>query len=50
MRCPYCGNPDTRVIDSRCSKENSSEEDVRVMNAAEDLRHTKKERRFRSLL
>ena len=36
MRCPYCGNPDTKVIDSRPA------EDVRVMNAAEDLRHTKK--------
>lgn len=44
MRCPYCGNPDTRVIDSRPWQKikTRSEEDVRVMNAAEDLRHTKK--------
>ena len=24
MRCPYCGNPDTRVIDSRPADDNSS--------------------------
>ena len=24
MKCPYCGNPDTRVIDSRPAEDNSS--------------------------
>ena len=24
MRCPYCGNPDTRVIDSRPAEDKSS--------------------------
>lgn len=24
MRCPYCGNPDTRVIDSRPAEDKNS--------------------------
>ena len=43
MKCPYCGNPDTRVIDSRPAEDNSSiEEDVLAMNVVSVLQLMKR--------
>ena len=34
MKCPYCGHPDTRVIDSRPAEDNNAiEEEDPAMNA-----------------
>jgi len=41
MKCPYCNNPDTRVIDSRPA-EVLSDAAVHVMYAANVLRHMRK--------
>ena len=43
MKCPYCGNPDTRVIDSRQQRIIVlSEEDVLAMNVASVLQLMKR--------
>ena len=43
MKCPYCGNPDTRVIDSRPAEDIVlSEEDVPVMNVVSVLQLMKR--------
>ena len=43
MKCPYCGNPDTRVIDSRPAEIIVlSEEDVLAMNVVSVLQLMKR--------
>ena len=43
MKCPYCNNPDTRVIDSRPAEDGVlSDAAVHVMYAANVLRHMRK--------
>ena len=47
MKCPYCSNPDTKVIDSRPAEDgNRFEEEEPVMSAGKDLLHMRRLRRF----
>ena len=48
MKCPYCNNPDTKVIDSRPADDGSSiRRRVPVMSVESGLQLMKKLRRFR---
>lgn len=47
MKCPYCSNPDTKVIDSRPAEDRIRfEEEEPVMSAGKDLLHMRRLRRF----
>lgn len=47
MKCPYCSNPDTKVIDSRPAEDGNSIRRRRACESAgKDLLHMRRLRRF----